>query len=285
VVKADGLAGGKGVVICEDRPSAEAAVHAAMVDGAFGSAGARVVLEECLVGEELSCFVVADGERYAPCGSAQDHKRLLDGDRGPNTGGMGAFAPSVLVTATLEARIEQEIVRPILRGMAAAGAPFRGFLYCGLILTAEGPKVIEFNCRFGDPEAQVVLPLLQGALGPVLFAASTGATLPARLPASPDKTVGVVLAARGYPADPETGQAIDGLDRVAREWPDVAVHFAAVAEHEGRLVTAGGRVLTVVGRASTYQAAADRAYAAVSSIGFAGVQFRRDIGLRARGRG
>ena len=174
VVKADGLAAGKGVIIAADPAEAEAAVRLAMVDGAFGAAGARVVLEECLVGPELSYFVIAAGEHFVACGTAQDHKRLLDGDRGPNTGGMGAFSPSVLVDDALRTRIEREIVRPVLGGMAAEGTPFTGFLYCGLMLTAAGPKVIEFNCRFGDPEAQVVLPLLDEPLGPVLARAAAG---------------------------------------------------------------------------------------------------------------
>ena len=281
VVKADGLAGGKGVVICVDPAVAESAVRAAMVDGAFGAAGARVVLEECLVGEELSYFLIADGERYVACGSAQDHKRLLDGDRGPNTGGMGAFAPSVILTPDLEARIEREIVRPVLAGMVAAGSPFRGFLYCGLMLTADGPKVIEFNCRFGDPEAQVVLPLLEEPLAPLLWAASSGAPLPARAAFSRDVAVGVVLASQGYPAGPAVGHRIDGLERVAAECPDASVRCGAVAEQDGHLVTAGGRVLTVVGRAPAYADALRFAYDAVSRITFTGMQHRSDIAARA----
>ncbi len=205
VVKADGLAAGKGVVIAPDRPTAEAAVRAAMIESAFGDAGARVVLEECLTGEELSYFVIASGERFVACGSAQDHKRLLDGDHGPNTGGMGAFAPSVLMTDALREQVDREVVAPVLAGMAAEGTPFVGFLYCGLMLTPSGPKVIEFNCRFGDPEAQVVLPLLAEPLGPLLLAASTGAELPARAAFSADVAVGVVLASRGYPHAPEAG--------------------------------------------------------------------------------
>jgi phosphoribosylamine--glycine ligase len=281
VVKADGLAGGKGVVIAADAATADAAVRAAMVDGAFGTAGARVVLEECLVGEELSCFVIADGERFVACGSAQDHKRLLDGDEGPNTGGMGAFAPSVLVTDALAERIEREVVRPVLSAMAGAGTPFRGFLYCGLMLTADGPKVIEFNCRFGDPEAQVVLPLLDEPLSALLLAASTGAPLPSRARFSSDVAAGVVLASAGYPGDSSQGHVITGLDRVAAECPAAAVRFAGVAERDGALVTSGGRVLTVVGRGPTYRAAIDAAYDAARRISFQGVQYRSDIGRRA----
>jgi phosphoribosylamine--glycine ligase len=281
VVKADGLAGGKGVVIAPDTAAAETAVRAAMVDGAFGAAGARVVLEECLVGAELSYFVIADGERFVACGSAQDHKRLLDGDQGPNTGGMGAFAPSVLATDALSERIEREIVRPTLSAMTAAATPFRGFLYCGLMLTAEGPKVIEFNCRFGDPEAQVVLPLLDTPLSTLLLAASTAAPLPSRARFSTDVAAGVVLASAGYPADSSQGHVIAGLDRVAAECPSARVRFAGVGARDGALVTAGGRVLTVVGRGASYRAAIDTAYDAARRISFRGMQFRSDIGRRA----
>ncbi len=281
VVKADGLAAGKGVVIAPDRPSAEAAVRAAMIDDVFGAAGARVVLEECLTGEELSYFVIAAGERFVACGSAQDHKRLFDGDHGPNTGGMGAFAPSVLMTDELRSRIDREVVTPVLAGMAAEGTPFVGFLYCGLMLAADGPKVIEFNCRFGDPEAQVVLPLLAQPLAPLLLAASTGAALPAHAEFSTDVAVGVVLASAGYPSQPQTGQVINGLERAAAQHPTVLLRFASVAEHDGRLVTAGGRVLTVVGRAGTYADAIRSAYAAADCIAFEGLQRRSDIGARA----
>jgi phosphoribosylamine--glycine ligase len=256
-------------------------VRAAMVDGAFGSAGARVVLEECLIGEELSYFVIADGERFVACGSAQDHKRLLDGDQGPNTGGMGAFAPAVAATAAVTEQIEREVVRPVLSAMAGAATPFRGFLYCGLMLTSSGPKVIEFNCRFGDPEAQVVLPLLDEPLSALLLAASTGAPLPARARFSRDVAAGVVLASAGYPNELSVGHAITGLDQVAAECPTAAVRFAGVAERDGSLVTSGGRVLTVIGRGPSYKAAIDAAYAAARRVSFHGVQYRTDIGRRA----
>ncbi|MEZ5294217.1 MAG: phosphoribosylamine--glycine ligase [Vicinamibacterales bacterium] len=279
VVKADGLAAGKGVVIAVDLPEAEATVRAAMVDGAFGAAGARVVLEECLTGPELSYFVIASGAAFVACGSAQDHKRLFDGDRGPNTGGMGAFSPSPLATERLRARIEREIVGPVLDGLAEEGTPFTGFLYCGLMLTADGPKVIEFNCRFGDPEAQVVLPLLDEPLAPILLAAATGAPLPAVVRFSPDAAVGVVLASRGYPGQVETGQVIDGLDSPPPS--GVSVRFAGVGRRDGALVTAGGRVLTVVARARDHRSAIATAYGAVGGIAFDGMQFRRDIGASA----
>jgi phosphoribosylamine--glycine ligase len=290
VVKADGLAAGKGVVVAPDAVTAEQAIRTAMLDRAFGDAGARLVIEECLTGPEVSYFVLADGEHYLPLLTAQDHKRAFDDDRGPNTGGMGAFAPSPLVDAALETRITSEIVEPVLRGMAREGTPFRGFLYCGLMLTAEGPRVIEFNVRFGDPEAQVVLPLLDRPLAPLLDAASRGRLRSSdvdrgaraeRDPAEAGCAVGVVLAARGYPGDVETGQPIDGLEQLAHDYPDVLAFFAGVRSANGGLHTAGGRVMTLVARARTYQAAIARVYDAASSVRFDGMQYRRDIGRKA----
>jgi phosphoribosylamine--glycine ligase len=303
VVKADGLAAGKGVVVATDRAMAEQAVTAAMIDKTFGAAGASVVLEELLTGPEVSFFVVADGEAYVPLLSAQDHKRIFDDDRGPNTGGMGAFSPSPLMSAVLQSRIEREIVQPVLRGMAAEGNPFRGFLYCGLMFTPDGPKVIEFNVRFGDPEAQVVLPLL-GSLAPLLLAASGSGNRPfdrlraaasgvegrgpgagsygSRIPDSGSRVaVGVVLAAHGYPGEVRTGDVIHGLDDVARDCPDVQLRFAGVKEQGDQLVTAGGRVLTVVSTAGSFEIAIARAYEAASKTRFDGMQYRRDIGRKA----
>ena len=277
VVKADGLAAGKGVVVAPDRATAEAAVDAAMIDRSFGDAGSRVVLEELLTGPEVSFFVVANGEQYVPLLSAQDHKRIFDDDRGPNTGGMGAFSPSPLMTNALQSQIETSIVQPVLKGMSAEGNPFRGFLYCGLMLTPDGPKVIEFNVRFGDPEAQVVLPLL-GSLSALL----TGASRPQDLETSgPQVAVGVVLAASGYPGEIRTGDAIRGLDDVARDCSDVQVFYAGVKQKGDILVTSSGRVLTVMATAPTYQIAIARAYEAASKISFDGMQYRRDIGKKA----
>ena len=277
VVKADGLAAGKGVVVATDRAAAEQAVTAAMIDKAFGAAGASVVLEELLTGPEVSFFVVADGEHYVPLLSAQDHKRIFDDDRGPNTGGMGAFAPSPLMNDALQSRIEREIVQPVLRGMAAEGNPFKGFLYCGLMLTPDGPKVIEFNVRFGDPEAQVVLPLLDQPLSKLLTDPKPQAPSP-----KPRKVaVGVVLAAYGYPGDVRTGDVIHGLDDVARDCPDVQLRFAGVKQQGDQLATAGGRVLTVVATAPSFEIAIARAYEAASKIKFDGMHYRRDIGKKA----
>jgi phosphoribosylamine--glycine ligase len=280
VLKADGLAAGKGVVIAEDAATAEVVVGAMMIDRRFGDAGSRVVLEEFLVGEEASYFVLADGTNFVLLGSAQDHKRIFDDDRGPNTGGMGAFAPSPLITDDMSRRVCDEIVSPVLAGMEHEGHPYRGFLYVGLMLTADGPKVIEFNVRFGDPEAQVVLPMLDEDLGWLLGEAATGVlpSRPARFRREPH--VGVVLAAGGYPDAPETGKAIDGID-AASEVPGAIVFHAGTAKREGRLITAGGRVLTVVGRSTTYRDAIDTAYSAASRIHFDGMQYRRDIGRKA----
>jgi len=280
VLKADGLAAGKGVVIAEDAATAEAVVGAMMIDRRFGDAGSRVVLEEFLVGQEASYFVLADGTNFVQLGSAQDHKRIFDDDLGPNTGGMGAFAPSPLITEEMSHRVCDEIVLPVLAGMDHEGNPYRGFLYVGLMLTADGPKVIEFNVRFGDPEAQVVLPMLDEDLAWLLGEAATGAlpSRPARFRREPH--VGVVLAAGGYPDAPETGKAIDGV-AAAGDVPGAIVFHAGTAKREGRLVTAGGRVLTVVGRSRTFKDAIDTAYAAASRIHFDGMQYRRDIGRKA----
>ena len=282
VLKADGLAAGKGVVIAEDRVSAEAAVSAAMRERRFGAAGERLVIEECLSGPEVSFFALTDGMRALPLGSAQDHKRVFDDDRGPNTGGMGAFAPSPLVDATLRARVMHEIVEPVIAGMAAEGHPFRGFLYVGLMLTAGGPKVIEFNARLGDPEAQVILPLVDEPLLPILIAAAAGDLRQSTCRIGHDRLVGVVLASRGYPESSESGQTIAGLADAERA-PGVTVYHAGTARRDGQLVTAGGRVLTVVGRGAEFSEAIARAYEGAQRISFDGMQYRRDIGRKALG--
>lgn len=282
VVKADGLAAGKGVVVAPDRSTAEGAVNAAMIDRSFGDAGSRVVLEELLTGPEVSFFVVANGEQYVPLLSAQDHKRIFDNDQGPNTGGMGAFSPSPLMNDALQQQIEKTVVQPVLKGMAAEGNPFRGFLYCGLMLTPDGPKVIEFNVRFGDPEAQVVLPLMP-ELAPLLNTASARERVVSGFSriSTGRVAVGVVLAAHGYPGDVRTGDVIHGLDGVARDCPDVRIFFAGVKQQGSDLVTAGGRVLTVMATAPSYDIAIARAYEAASKITFDGMQYRRDIGKKA----
>ena|SRR5438105_4675243 len=280
VLKADGLAAGKGVVVAPDRAAAERAVLDAMRDRKFGAAGETIVIEECLEGPEVSFFCICDGTRAVSVGTAQDHKRIFDDDRGPNTGGMGAFAPSPLVDAVLEARLMREIVDPVVAGMAAEGHPFRGFLYVGLMLTAGGPKVIEFNVRLGDPEAQVVLPLIDEPLLPLLVAGATGRLTQRFVRLGAERLVAVVLAARGYPDSAESGQEIVGLD-AAEAIPQVSVYHAGTAKAHGRFVTAGGRVVTVVGRGLDFPEAIARAYVAALRISFDGMQFRHDIGRKA----
>ena len=278
VLKADGLAAGKGVVMAEDCVAAEAAVKAAMSERRFGAAGDRLVIEECLTGPEVSFFVISDGGRALSIGSAQDHKRIFDDDRGANTGGMGAFAPSPLVDPGLEARIMQEIVDPVIAGMAEEGHAFRGFLFVGLMLTPAGPRVIEFNARLGDPETQVILPLIDQPLLPLLVDAAEG-----RLRAGPcrigaDKFVGVVVASRGYPERSESGRLIQGIAEAERT---AKVFHAGTARRDGALVTAGGRVLTVVGQGASFEDAIARAYEGVGKIHFDGMQYRKDIGKSA----
>ncbi len=275
VVKADGLAGGKGVVVAVDRAEAEAAVRTAMVDRAFGQAGSTLVIEECLTGPEVSFFALCDGRRAVALGTAQDHKRVFDGDRGPNTGGMGAFAPSPLMTPALESTVMRTIVQPVIDGFQAEGG-YRGFLYVSLMLTPDGPKVIEFNVRFGDPEAQVVLPLIEGSFAATLLAAAEG-RLGSQAPRlSEGAAVGVVLASAGYPGPISTGVTIDGL--AAQPAEGVTVFHAGTATVGESVVTAGGRVLTVVARGATHAEARKRAYTAAAAIHFDGMQYRTDIG-------
>lgn len=279
-LKADGLAGGKGVIVAGTEAEAFAAIDELMVAGKVGDAGRTLVVEERLEGPEVSFFTVCDGLTALPLVSAQDHKRVNDGDEGPNTGGMGAFAPSPLLTPELHAQVMRDIVRPVLAQLAADGHPFRGFLYTGLMLTADGPKVIEFNVRFGDPEAQVVLPMIESDLAPLLLAAATGTLTetPVRVSARPH--VGVVLASGGYPEAFEKGKPIEGLERAAA-MDDVIVFHAGTRLDGDRIVTDGGRVLCVVGRGDDYPAAIARAYAAVDAIAFDGLHRRTDIGRKA----
>ncbi len=280
VLKADGLAAGKGVIVAEDRAAARLAVETIMVARQFGAAGDRLLVEQCLEGSEVSVFAISDGTRAIHFGSAQDHKRAFDGDRGPNTGGMGAFAPSPLLDAALRARIDGEIIQPTIDGLREEGRPFRGFLYAGLMLTVDGPKVLEFNARLGDPESQVVLPLLAGEFAPVLREAAAGELNRSDCRFSADVAVGVVLASGGYPDRYQTGKPISGLESASAE-PGALVFHAGTAIADSRIVTSGGRVLTVVGSGTDYPTAMERAYAAAGRISFEGMYCRRDIGRKA----
>jgi phosphoribosylamine--glycine ligase len=252
-----------------------------MLDRVFADAGRRVVIEECLTGPEVSCFVLADGERAVWLGTAQDHKRIWDDDRGPNTGGMGAFAPSPLFDDALADFTTRKVVEPVMTGLAAEGESYRGFLYVSLMLTPDGPRVIEFNVRFGDPEAQVVLPLIEGPIAQAFFDAATGALTNPGLTLATDKMVGVVAAAAGYPGKPMSGAVITGLDEAAAV-PDALVFHAGTKRSGDNLVTAGGRVLTITGRGTTFDAAMKTSYQAVSAVHFDGMQYRKDIGRKAK---
>ncbi len=280
VLKADGLAAGKGVVIAPDLADAELQVQSMMVDRRFGQAGARLVIEDLLVGREASFFVLSDGTRALPLGSAEDHKRVFDGDAGPNTGGMGAYAPSSLFDGAMQTRVMREIVLPVLDGMRSEGSEFRGFLFVGLMLTAEGPKVIEFNVRFGDPEAQVILPMITDDLSTLLMSAAAGELASDRVSLEAAPRVGVVLASGGYPDTYETGKIIHGID-AAESIPGVNVFHSGTAKRGTDVITAGGRVLTVVASGGDYRSAVDRAYAAVRKINFDGMHYRTDIGAKA----
>jgi phosphoribosylamine--glycine ligase len=281
VVKADGLAAGKGVVVCAGVAEAEEALRAILVDRVHGAAGARVVVEERLEGPEVSVIALSDGERVLTLAPAQDHKRIFDGDRGPNTGGMGAFCPTPTLTPAQLADVERVVLLPTVREMARRGTPFRGALYAGLMLTREGPKVLEFNARFGDPETQPILLRLQGDLVPVLLATARGDLTGAALAFDARAAVGVVLAAEGYPGRVTSGDVIEGVEGPFAEGVQV-FHAGTARDAAGRLVTAGGRVLTVCALGEGLAGAAARAYEAVARIRFRGCQFRRDIG-RPRG--
>ncbi|MGH2406134.1 MAG: phosphoribosylamine--glycine ligase [bacterium] len=281
VVKADGLTAGKGVIVCDDAEQARAAVETILVERAFGDAGRRIVIEERLEGDEVSAFALLDGEAVALLPAAQDHKRAFDGDRGPNTGGMGAAAPYPLADA-LRDYIRVEIFERVAHAMCAEGHPYRGVLFAGLMLTRDGPRVLEFNCRLGDPEAQVILPLLSVNLVDAFAALRQGRLASDALVGAGGAAVGVVLASRGYPQAPESGDEIDGLDAAA---DDVLIFHAGTAERNGRIVTAGGRVLTVVGLASDMSGARARAYRAAKRILFAGMRYRWDIGAALAGAG
>jgi phosphoribosylamine--glycine ligase len=283
VVKADGLAAGKGVVVAQTQADADAAIDAMLVGNAMGDAGARIVIEDFLEGEEASFIVMVDGRHVLPLASSQDHKRLLDGDRGPNTGGMGAYSPAPVVTPALHARIMREIITPAVNGMAADGIPYTGFLYAGVMIDAAGhPKLLEFNCRMGDPETQPIMARLRSDLVTLVQHAVDGTLDTVEAEWDRRAALGVVLAASGYPDAPKKGAAIGGLDRITEvTHPGVHVFHAGTAMQDGRVVVSGGRVLCVTALGDSVKQAQRAAYAAVCDIHFEGMQYRTDIGHRA----
>jgi phosphoribosylamine--glycine ligase len=280
VVKADGLAAGKGVIVCRSLEEADRGLALCFEERAFGAAGLTVVVEEFLEGEEASFFALADGAGVLALAGAQDHKTIFDGDRGPNTGGMGAYSPAPVLDGAMQERVMAEIVRPVIAAMAKEGAAYAGVLYVGLMITRDGPKVIEFNCRFGDPECQVILPRLEDDLLPLLQAVATGPGLPTALSWSPQASVCVVMSSEGYPGSYETGRPITGTAAAERA-AGVHVFHAGTALADGALVTAGGRVLGVQALGFDVGAAIRAAYDAVERIHFKGAHYRRDIGHHA----
>ncbi len=283
VVKADGLAAGKGTVVVADAKEAKAVVEQIMAEKRFGSAGAKVVMEEFLKGEEVSFLVFSDGSRVVPMASVQDHKRALDGDQGPNTGGMGTVSPTTNISVDGHKRIMHEIVVPTIAGLAAEGRRFTGVLFAGLMITEQGPKVLEYNARFGDPETQVIMARMRSDLVPILDQCASGQLGETRLEWTKEPAVCVVLASKGYPDTPETGKPITGLESL-KDWSDVIVYHAATKRDGGAVKTVGGRVVGVTALGANLEAAIARAYEAIGRIHFDGMQYRRDIGHRALAR-
>jgi phosphoribosylamine--glycine ligase len=278
VIKADGLAAGKGVIIAETAEEAEAALDA-MFKGSFGAAGSSIVIEEFLTGEEASFFALTDGETVLPFGSAQDHKRVGDGDTGPNTGGMGAYSPASILTPELERRAMEEIVEPTVRALAERGSPYCGVLYAGLMLTAEGPKLIEYNARFGDPECQVLMMRLESDLLELMCAVAKGKLADASPPRFSDgAALTIVMAANGYPGTPAKGGGVAGLDRAATK--GARIFQAGTVTADGKLIASGGRVLNVTALGRTVAEARETAYSAAAEIDFPSGFYRRDIGWR-----
>ncbi len=283
VVKADGLAAGKGVVVAQTREEAAQAVAAMMKDKLFGDSGRQVVIEECLQGEEVSILALVDGKGFVLLEPSQDHKRAFDGDLGPNTGGMGAYSPVPMVTPKDLEVIRSRVFKPVVEGMQKAGTPFKGVLYAGLMLTAEGPRALEFNVRFGDPEAQALLPRLKTDLVELMLACVEGRVDKVPVQWDPRSAACVVLCSQGYPGKYDMGREITGLADAA-ELPDTVIFHAGTKKEGSRLVTVGGRVINAVGLGDTLESALEKAYRAAEKIRFEGKHFRRDIGARALGR-
>jgi phosphoribosylamine--glycine ligase len=280
VVKADGLAAGKGVTVCETLAQAEAALEESMKKKVFGEAGSKVVIEEFLEGEEASILAFVDGETIIPMVSAQDHKRVFDGDEGPNTGGMGAYSPAPVVTDHLNSVILEKILKPTVEALKRMGIVYKGVLYAGLMITREGPKVIEYNCRFGDPETQVVLPRLKTDFVNVCMAVAQGKLSHLKIEWDERPAACVVMASKGYPGSYPKGIEIKGLEKAGQN-PDTYVFHAGTSGQGGKVVTSGGRVLCVTGMGSTIRQALQKAYQTVGEIQFDGAHYRKDIGWRA----
>jgi len=283
VIKADGLAAGKGVTVCETVAQAEAALQEAMGQKVFGDAGNKVVIEECLIGEEASILAFVDGESIIPMVSAQDHKRVFDGDKGPNTGGMGAYSPAPVVTKDLDVIILERILKPTVAGLKKRGITYKGVLYAGLMITKDGPKVIEYNCRFGDPETQVVLPRLKTDFVNICMAVAQGKLSHLKIEWDERPAACVVMASQGYPGNYPKGKGIEGLEKAVRV-PDVSIYHAGTSLADGKVVTSGGRVLCVTGLGATLEDAVGAAYKGVGEIKFEGAQYRKDIAWRALGK-
>jgi len=282
-VKADGLAQGKGTLVVKDKKEATAAVTEMMEGKKFGTAGAKVVMEEYLEGEEVSFLLFSDGARVLPMVSVQDHKRALDNDEGPNTGGMGTVSPATNLSMDAHKQIMHDIVLPTISGLAAEGRKYQGVLYAGLMITEDGPKVLEFNARFGDPETQVIMARMKSDIVPILMGVADGALKETKIDWAKEPAACVVLASKGYPDEAETGKLIRGLDALSAA-QDVVVYHSATALSDGKLVTVGGRVLGVTALGANLDAAVQRAYEAVSKISFDGMQYRKDIGQKALAR-
>ena len=283
VVKADGLASGKGTAVVGNEADGRTVVEQIMAEKKFGSAGAKVVMEEFLQGEEVSFLVFSDGARVVPMASVQDHKRALDGDEGPNTGGMGTVSPTTNISLDGHKRIMQEIVLPAVAGLAEEGRRFQGVLFAGLMMTEAGPKVLEFNARFGDPETQVIMARMRTDIVPILQQVATGQLGETRLEWAKEPAVCVVVASKGYPDSPETGRVVTGLDTL-KDWSDVVVYHAATKREDGQVKTVGGRVLGVTALGANLETAIARAYEAIGKVHFDGMTYRRDIGHRALAR-
>jgi phosphoribosylamine--glycine ligase len=279
VIKADGLAAGKGVIIAQNQREAEEALKKIMIDKEFRSAGDRVLIEEFLEGKEASFFIITDGKTIFPLPTAQDYKRIGDGDTGPNTGGMGCYSPSAFLDEKMQKEILDIIIKPVIKGMARIGREYKGFLYCGLMLTENGPKILEFNCRMGDPEAEVIIPRIKSDIIPYMKAVADNKLHKMdKIVNHTDSAVTVILASKGYPSKPETGYKIIGLDKAETE-KDIIIYYSGVGQQADSLINTGGRVLAVTALGDSIMSARNKAYETVQKISFDGMQFRQDIAL------